>query len=154
MLRYESVGVFVDVDADPFDRLRRLLAGSANHIHQFCGHLSGYLILHAAFAVRIGLQEFHNFFFVDAGSFQSVEKLAEAHFTTQLFNHRQKPFAVAANSTEKSRALAAINTLTHNDSRYFYITFARPPPPPRALVNCRVAPGGRRPRLYSWPIND
>src|SRR5258706_8570809 len=140
MPRYESVGVFVDVDADLFDRLRRLLAGDAHHIHQFCGHLSGYLILHAAFAVRIGLQEFHDFFFVDAGGFQSVEKLAEAHFTAELFNHRQKLFAVAANSTYKSRALAAINTLTHNDSRYFTVTFARPTPPHRALVNWRLPP--------------
>jgi hypothetical protein len=70
------------------------------------------LVLNAALAIRIGLEKNQNFLFGDASLFEPVKKPAVTDFAAELFDPGKKFLAVAADSTEKTGAVAAVNTFT------------------------------------------
>lgn len=110
----KSVRIFVNAGPDAFDLLRCLAPGHAHDVHQLGGHLCRHLVLNTAFAVWIGVEKFHEFFFGDSGPFQAVEKLAEAHLAAQLSDASEQLLTIGTDSTKKSGAFSAINTLTHD----------------------------------------
>jgi hypothetical protein len=58
------------------------------------------LILDTAGAIGIGFEKTQDFFLIDAGLFETVQELTEAHLAAQLAHPGQKFFTVRAHAPE------------------------------------------------------
>src|SRR5581483_4657983 len=144
--RRGSLGLFAELAADALHLRRGLAPGNAHDFHQLGGHLGGHLILNAALAVGIGVQELQNSFPGDAGLLEAVEKLSVAHSAAQLGRPREQLFAIAAGPSEKARARAEIIALAHDPQSLPAIISSPPSRPPTGPENPRSKAGWSRSR--------